>query len=59
MSDFDVEHQLGKGKFGIVYGATERATGSEMAMKILRKPTVLKCAVAPKLLRREVEIQTR
>eukprot|EP00566_Odontella_aurita_P004763 CAMPEP_0113553036 /NCGR_PEP_ID=MMETSP0015_2-20120614/15392_1 /TAXON_ID=2838 /ORGANISM="Odontella" /LENGTH=774 /DNA_ID=CAMNT_0000454065 /DNA_START=614 /DNA_END=2938 /DNA_ORIENTATION=- /assembly_acc=CAM_ASM_000160 len=57
--DFDFGRQMGKGKFGIVYGVTEKTTGQSMALKVLNKARVLKCSVAPKLLRREVEIQSR
>lgn len=49
---------LGKGKFGNVYLAKERATGKPIALKVLFKQSIVQYGVVQQL-RREVEIQSR
>jgi len=57
LADFDVGRPLGKGKFGSVYLARERASGYVVALKVLFKGQ-LRSAKVEHQLRREVEIQS-
>jgi serine/threonine protein kinase len=57
MADFDIGRPLGKGKFGNVYLARERASGLVVALKVLFKAQLAKARMERQL-RREVEIQT-
>jgi aurora kinase len=54
---FDIGKPLGKGKFGRVYLAKERATGFVCALKVLHKSEIQQGKVE-KQVRREIEIQT-
>ena len=58
VGDFTLGKPLGKGKFGNVYMARERASKRTVAMKVLFK-TPLQTANCIHSLRREVEIQCR
>ncbi len=55
---FDVGKPLGRGKFGNVYLAREKATGAVVALKVIFKKQVEKHNVLDQL-REEVEIQAR
>jgi len=57
LEDFDIGRPLGKGKFGNVYLARERASKYVVALKVLFK-TQLKKAQVEHQLRREIEIQS-
>lgn len=57
LRDFDFAKPLGRGKFGHVYLARERASGYVVAMKVLFK-SELKENRVEKQLRREIEIQS-
>ncbi|MEZ6130496.1 MAG: FHA domain-containing serine/threonine-protein kinase [Planctomycetaceae bacterium] len=35
ISGYDIEHQIGHGRFGVVYGGVERLTGRPVAIKLL------------------------
>jgi serine/threonine protein kinase len=55
-SDFDTGEHLGTGKFGVVYHATEKRSGKQVAIKIVKKEDVEQLKVEH-FLKREVEIQ--
>lgn len=56
--DFALGRPLGKGKFGNVYFARQRATNAPVALKVLLKAPL--CAARQyQMLRREVELQSR
>lgn len=57
IEDFQLGSKLGSGKFGKVYSARERRSGSLVAIKIISKKKLLKYKVVHQL-RREIEIQT-
>lgn len=57
LSDFDIGRPLGKGKFGNVYLAREKASKYIVALKVLFKSQLQKAAVEHQL-RREIEIQS-
>lgn len=57
ISDFEIGKPLGKGKFGHVYLAKEKASGYIVALKMLFKSELLSANVE-KQLRREIEIQS-
>ena len=54
---FDIGKPLGKGKFGRVYLAKEKATGFVCALKVLHK-SELQIGKVEKQVRREIEIQS-
>jgi aurora kinase len=54
---FDIGKALGKGKFGRVYLAKERASGFVCALKVLHKSEIQQGRVE-KQVRREIEIQS-
>lgn len=54
---FDIGRPLGKGKFGRVYLAQEKATGFVCALKVLHKSEISQGKVE-KQVRREIEIQS-
>ncbi|KAL3899877.1 MAG: hypothetical protein SGCHY_001731 [Lobulomycetales sp.] len=56
LDDFEVGKALGKGKFGRVYLAREKASGHIVALKLLFK-SELAAAKVEKQVRREIEIQ--
>lgn len=56
IEDFEVGRPLGKGKFGNVYLARERASHFVVALKVLFKSQMEKEGVEHQL-RREIEIQ--
>ena len=58
LEQFEVGKPLGRGKFGNVYMAREKATGAVVALKVIFKKQVDKHGVL-KQLREEIEIQTR
>lgn len=58
LADFDVGRPLGRGKFGNVYLARERASGYIVALKVMFKAQLASAGVEHQV-RREVEIQTR
>jgi len=57
LSDFDIGRPLGKGKFGNVYMAREKASKYIVALKVLFKSQLQKAQVEHQL-RREIEIQS-
>jgi len=57
IKDFDIGRPLGKGKFGNVYLARERASKYIVALKVLFKSQLQKSQVEHQL-RREIEIQS-
>ena len=57
LDDFDIGRPLGKGKFGNVYLAREKASKYIVAMKVLFKSQLQKAQVEHQL-RREIEIQS-
>jgi aurora kinase len=57
LKDFEVGKPLGKGKFGHVYLAREKATSFIVALKVLYKAE-LEQAHVERQLRREIEIQS-
>lgn len=57
LSDFDIGRPLGKGKFGNVYLAREKASKYIIALKVLFKSQLQKSQVEHQL-RREIEIQS-
>jgi len=57
LADFDIGRPLGKGKFGNVYLAREKASKYIVALKVLFKSQLSKAQVEHQL-RREIEIQT-
>ncbi|XP_037068191.1 aurora kinase C-like [Pollicipes pollicipes] len=57
LSDFDIGRPLGKGKFGNVYLAREKASHFIVALKVLFKSQLQKSHVEHQL-RREIEIQS-
>lgn len=57
LEDFDIGRRLGKGKFGSVYLARERASGYIVAIKVLHKAQLERAHVEHQL-QREVEIQS-
>lgn len=57
LTDFDIGRPLGKGKFGNVYLAREKASKFIVALKVLFKSEVQKANVEHQL-RREIEIQS-
>lgn len=57
LSDFDIGRPLGRGKFGNVYLARERASKFVVALKVLFK-SQLQGANVEHQLRREIEIQS-
>ena len=58
LKDFEIGRPIGKGKFGSVYLGKQRATGTQVALKVLfKQPMLAACCVHN--LRREVEIQSR
>jgi len=57
LSDFDIGRPLGKGKFGNVYLAREKASKYIVALKVLFKSQLQKAQVEHQL-RREIEIQS-
>ncbi|KAI9225085.1 kinase-like domain-containing protein [Blastocladiella britannica] len=58
LSDFDVGHSLGKGRFGHVYRARVKATAHIVAIKIMDKRQI-ESEGAISSVRHEVEIQSR
>ncbi|NWY63179.1 AURKB kinase, partial [Chionis minor] len=58
LEDFDVGQLLGKGKFGNIYLAREKASGFVVALKILFKSQLEKAGVEHQL-EQEIEIQSR
>ena len=58
LEDFDLSKPLGKGKFGNVYFARQKATGAQCAFKVLLKSSIIS-ANASGYVRREAEIQSR
>lgn len=57
MNDFEIGKPLGRGKFGSVYLAREKATKYIVAIKVLQKSQLIKAGVEHQL-RREIEIQS-
>ena len=57
LSDFEIGKPLGRGKFGCVYLAREKASKYIVAIKVLQKSQLLKAGVEHQL-RREIEIQS-
>ena len=57
LKDFDIGRPLGKGKFGNVYLAREKASKYIVALKVLFKSQLQKSQVEHQL-RREIEIQS-
>merc|ERR1719336_1306268 len=57
LNDFDIGRPLGKGKFGNVYLAREKASKYIVALKVLFKSQLQKAQVEHQL-RREIEIQS-
>ena len=57
LEDFDIGRPLGKGKFGNVYLAREKASKYIVALKVLFKSQLQKAQVEHQL-RREIEIQS-
>jgi len=57
LDDFDIGRPLGKGKFGNVYLAREKASKYIVALKVLFKSQLQKASVEHQL-RREIEIQS-
>ena len=57
LDDFDIGRPLGKGKFGNVYLAREKASKYIVALKVLFKSQLQKAQVEHQL-RREIEIQS-
>ena len=57
LEDFDIGRPLGKGKFGNVYLAREKASKYIIALKVLFKSQLIKAGVEHQL-RREIEIQS-
>lgn len=58
LTDFDLGRPLGKGKFGNVYLAREKASHYVVALKVLFKSQILDSEIEHQV-RREVEIQCR
>jgi serine/threonine protein kinase len=58
LDDFEMGRPLGKGKFGSVYLAREKASGRQIALKVMFKNSILQHNALQQL-RREVEIQSR
>lgn len=58
LNDFEVGKPLGRGKFGNVYMAREKESGSVVALKVIFKKQVDKHGVLSQL-REEIEVQTR
>ena len=58
LEDFDIGRPLGKGKFGNVYLAREKASKYIVALKVLFKSQLQKAQVEHQL-RREIEIQSQ
>ncbi|KAK2187561.1 hypothetical protein NP493_162g07018 [Ridgeia piscesae] len=56
LTDFEIGRPLGKGKFGNVYLAREKKSKFIIALKVLFKAQLRKCAVEHQI-RREIEIQ--
>jgi serine/threonine protein kinase len=55
LSDFEMGKPLGRGKFGMVYQAREKSTGTIVALKVLSKPAMVAASInAEQQLRREV-----
>lgn len=57
LDDFEIGKPLGRGKFGAVYLAREKASKYIVAIKVLHKSQLLKAGVEHQL-RREIEIQS-
>jgi serine/threonine protein kinase len=57
LNDFEIGKPLGRGKFGSVYLAREKASKYIVAIKVLHKSQLLKAGVEHQL-RREIEIQS-
>ena len=57
LEDFDIGRPIGKGKFGNVYLAREKASKYIVALKVLFKSQLQKAQVEHQL-RREIEIQS-
>jgi aurora kinase len=57
LNDFEIGKPLGRGKFGSVYLAREKASKYIVAIKVLHKTQLLKAGVEHQL-RREIEIQS-
>jgi serine/threonine protein kinase len=57
LNDFEIGKPLGRGKFGAVYLAREKASKYIVAIKVLHKSQLLKAGVEHQL-RREIEIQS-
>lgn len=57
LNDFEIGKPLGRGKFGSVYLAREKASKYIVAIKVLYKSQLLKAGVEHQL-RREIEIQS-
>lgn len=57
LRDFEIGRKLGKGKFGCVYLAREKASQYIVAIKVLEKKQLLRSNVEHQL-RREIEIQS-
>ena len=58
LESFEVGRPLGRGKFGNVYLAREKASGAVVALKVIFKKQVDKHGVLPQL-KEEIEIQSR
>lgn len=59
MNQYDIGNILGKGAFSIVYQATQKSTGQEFAVKIIRKESLGLDQRAQMRIDREVEILTK
>ncbi|KAK7207444.1 kinase-like domain-containing protein [Myxozyma melibiosi] len=57
LSSFEIGRKLGKGKFGKVYCARDKATGYVCALKVMEKKELIHFKVE-KQFRREIEIQS-
>jgi len=59
LNQYDIGNILGKGAFSIVYQATQKSTGQEFAVKIIRKESLGLDQRAQMRIDREVEILTK
>lgn len=58
VEDFDIQEQLGRGRFGIVYKAREKETGYIVALKMIPKGDIKNDSMKRQLTR-EVEVHSR